>query len=136
MSGANCAYLNILTPKKMAKQKFTADEVSEAIVNAKGILATAAQSLGCSRGTVSNYIERYSTVKAAFEEANETNIDNVESKLMAAIDGGDTTAIIFFLKTKAKQRGYVERQEVTGKDGSDLTVRIEYADADIDPDAA
>ena len=30
------------------------------------------------------------------------------------------TAIIFFLKTRAKNRGYVERQEITGKDGDNL----------------
>ena len=28
--------------------------------------------------------------------------------------------MIFFLKTKAKHRGYIERQEITGKDGDNL----------------
>lgn len=110
------------------KQKLKADDVAVAIQDAKGILAQAARALGCSRQTVSNYIERFATVKAAYEEANETNIDFVESKLMSNINSGDTTAIIFFLKTKAKNRGYVERQEVVGKDGGEIghKIAIEY----------
>jgi hypothetical protein len=39
-------------------------------------------------------------------------LDLAESKLHEEILGGNTAAIIFFLKTKGKKRGYVERQEV------------------------
>jgi hypothetical protein len=49
-------------------------------------------------------------------------VDVAESKLMAKIDAGDTTAIIFFLKTQGKGRGYVERQEVTGAEGNAIEV--------------
>lgn len=46
------------------------------------------------------------------DEIYEAMIDNVESKLLSKINDGDTTALIFFLKTKAKSRGYVEKVEV------------------------
>lgn len=107
-----------------APRKFTAEEIASAVTDARGILSQAARALGCSRNTIANYINRYATVKAAYDEANETNIDFVESKLMSNINSGDTTAIIFFLKTKAKARGYVERQEHTGKDGKDLPIVV------------
>ena len=37
-------------------------------------------------------------------------IDLCETKLMQQINEGNLTAIIFFLKTKGKQRGYIEGQ--------------------------
>lgn len=104
----------------MANEKWTAKQMIDAIEQSKGILAQAARIVGCSRHTVTNYIDRYPTVKAAFDEANETTIDYVESQLLKQIGAGVPAATIFFLKTKAKHRGYVERQEHTGKDGEPL----------------
>ena len=43
-----------------------------------------------------------------------------ESQLHKQILDGNTTATIFYLKTKGKKRGYVERQEITGVDGDNV----------------
>lgn len=104
-----------------SREKFTASEMIEAIKESRGILAQAARRVGCNRQTVVNYIEKYPTVKIAFEEANETNIDYVESQLMKQIGAGQVAATIFFLKTKAGHRGYVERREVKVENVSDMT---------------
>lgn len=109
-------------------EKFTAEIMIEAIKRNNGILAKAAQSIGCNRQTVANYIERYPTVKAAFDEANETNIDFVESKLMQNINAGDTTAMIFFLKTKAKHRGYIEKIEQSNS--GEIIFKLVYGNND------
>jgi hypothetical protein len=39
-------------------------------------------------------------------------LDFAESQLYKQIKDGSTTATIFYLKTKGKQRGYVERQQI------------------------
>lgn len=103
-------------------ERYTAEQVATAITQSRGIIATAAESLGCTRQTVEKYINRYSVVKEACREARESTIDFVESKLLKNIDAGDTTAMIFFLKTIGKSRGYTERQEVTGADGGSIKV--------------
>jgi hypothetical protein len=95
----------------MANERFKAKQVIEAIELAKGNLTQAARLLKCNRNTVYGYMNRYSTVKDAYERVNEETIDLVEDKLMTQIERGNITAIIFYLKTKAKHRGYVERQE-------------------------
>lgn len=46
--------------------------------------------------------------------------DFVEHALFDRIQKGDTSAIIFACKTLCKNRGYIERHEVVGKDGSSL----------------
>lgn len=119
----------------MAAEKFTTKQMIEAIGQAKGVLAQAARLLNCDRQTVANYIDRHPTVKAAFDEANETTIDYVESQLLKQIGAGVPSSTIFFLKTKAKHRGYVERTEHTGKDGEPLVKGYAIVSPDDWPDA-
>jgi len=90
----------------------------------------AARLLNCTRNTVYRYIENYATVKAAYEEQRETLIDFTEDQLFKQVKAGNITAIIFTLKTIGKHRGYVERQEVTGKDGGAVTFRVVYEEDD------
>ena len=104
--------------------KFTAEQMIEAIRDADGIIASAARKLGTSRQTVHNYVNRYATVKAAYEEARDTNIDYAESQLMRAVQKGSLPAIMFMLKTIGRNRGYVERQEVANE--GEMTVKVEY----------
>lgn len=48
--------------------------------------------------------------------------DFVENALIRKINDGDTTAIIFYCKTKLRTRGYVERKELTGADGAPMQI--------------
>ena len=48
-----------------------------------------------------------------------------QGKFIGWITEPSLSANIWFQKTQAKHRGYVERQEVTGKDGSELEVSVQ-----------
>ena len=104
-------------------EKYTANQMIEALREKHGNLSAAARFLNCSRNTISRYIEKYPTVKAVADEERETLIDFAENQLFKQVQEGNITAIIFTLKTIGKHRGYVERQEVTGADGGAVLVK-------------
>lgn len=106
------------------KKEFTNEQIIKALQDANGLQAAAAIKLKTSRTTIANYIKNNEDVKAAYDDVNETTIDKVEGKLLEQVNGGNITAIIFYLKTKAKHRGYVERQEIEGKLTTENVVRI------------
>ena len=95
----------------MAK-KFRISDVKKAVEGSYGILSTIASRLGCDWHTAKKYIELYPDVKLKFEDEFERTGDFAESCLIKKIQEGDTAANIFLLKTKYKNRGYVERAEV------------------------
>ena len=92
----------------------TAKQAIEAVQNSKGFITTVAKQLGCTRGNVYALMKKFPTVEQAIKDERETLKDFAEGKLFQQIDDGNTTAIIFYLKCQAKERGYVERQEISG----------------------
>jgi hypothetical protein len=116
----------------------------KALAKSRGIISTAAEAANIDRGTHYNWMANDPEYKAAVDAINEATIDFVESKLMQLIDGPTrevvtqmgietikeppvTAAAIFYLKTKGKSRGYVERQEITGAEGGP----IQFIDGDV-----
>lgn len=83
----------------------------EALREGRGIITYACQKIGISRKTYYDWYQNDSEFKMLADEVNDTTIDVVESKLLSAINEGNLTAIIFYLKTKGKKRGYIERTE-------------------------
>jgi hypothetical protein len=83
-----------------------------ALQESKGNVFIACINANVSRSTFYNYFNQDKEFKQQVNEINESAIDHVESKLMQKIDEGETTAIIFYLKTKGRKRGYSEKIEV------------------------
>lgn len=93
----------------MKPNMFTPEQVIKAIQDGKGIQSAAAKILGCGRQTITNYKKKYASVREACEIADEAMIDFTEQQLFKNIQGGKEASIFFYLKTKAKHRGYIER---------------------------
>jgi len=113
-------------------EKYTANQIIDALKEKHGNMSASARYLGCSRNTISRYIDTYPTVKAVYEEERETLIDFAENQLFKQVQEGNITAIIFTLKTIGKSRGYVERQEVTGANGGAIVVDWDGIDSNQD----
>ena len=115
----------------MKKQKFKIDQVIDAIQRAQTPTG-AARLLGCHPDTIRNYARRYATVKDALDAEREEIVDYAEMGLRGAVLNKEAWAIAFSLKTLGKSRGYVERQEVTGKDGGAIVVDWDGIDSNQD----
>lgn len=90
-------------------------EVAEALRQAANLKTRAAEILGVDRKTLYTYLQKHPDLEAIGDEIQETMLDVAESKMYTMINGGDKTMIIFYLKTKGRQRGYVERREIEGE---------------------
>jgi hypothetical protein len=114
----------------MARDLYTATQFIEAIRGSGGIVSTIAKRVGCTWHTARKYIDDYPTVTRAYADETESVTDLAETALIKAIQDGDIGAVKYYLSTKGKHRGYVERQELTGADGG--AVVVEWDDGSKD----
>jgi hypothetical protein len=102
----------------------TTEEVIEALEASHGLVTLAARQLQCAPNTIRNHMKRSKAVADAVREQREHVLDLAEQSLITQVQLGEGWAVCFLLKTLGKERGFVERQEVTGKDGDGLTVKL------------
>jgi len=109
------------------RQQYSQKQIIDALTQARGLKSPAARALGCSRHTISRYIERYPAVRQAYEDALEESLDVAQSKLMILVDREEWRAIRYILSTLGKHRGFTERHEIaaTGCDTESLRKQIE-----------
>jgi len=82
-----------------------------ALEQSLGIVTTAAKIVGIDRGTHYDWLKVDEDYKAAVDSIQDITLDFAESQLHKQIKDGEVTSTIFYLKTKGKKRGYVERVE-------------------------
>ena len=83
----------------------------EAMEECHGIVSDACKSVGVSRVTYYKYYNDDPEFKKDIDEIEGVVLDFVENQLFGKIKKGDVACIIFYLKTKGKQRGYIETQQ-------------------------
>jgi len=84
----------------------------EALEQSLGVVTTACKIVGISRETHYRWLKEDDEYKEKVEGLIDVALDFAESQLHKQIRDGNSTATIFFLKTKGKNRGYIERQEI------------------------
>ena len=77
-----------------------------------GVVTAACKVVGISRETHYKWLKEDENYKQWMEELPDLTLDFVENALLKKIKEGNVTAQIFYLKTKGKDRGYIERQEI------------------------
>lgn len=107
---------------KIAKKTFL-----DALEAALGVAQTAAKKTGLSRTQHYKWMKEDPEYKERVEEIADIALDFAESQLHKQMSQGSTTATIFYLKTKGKKRGYVERIEHE-EVGSREPIQVEIID--------
>lgn len=92
-----------------------------------GNITASCKAANIARSTYYEWMEKDPKFAAAVNELAEANIDFAESCLKQQIKDGNTTATIFYLKTKGKSRGYIETHEIIGN--SEAPVALSFKDA-------
>lgn len=87
------------------------DKFLEVFEKALGNVSVACRNFGIDRGTFYLWYDADEDFRQKADAVKEIRKDFIESALDKKIKEGDTTAIIFGLKTQCKDRGYVERAE-------------------------
>lgn len=82
-----------------------------ALEKSLGVVSAACKKAKVSRQTHYEYYNNDPNYRAAVDDLAEVSLDFAESKLLQSISNGSDTATIFYLKTKGKKRGYIERTE-------------------------
>lgn len=132
-----------MTPERLSKMRNDYPDFNQAYLDAVGIteyqerfltifqsqaanISTTCKALGMSRNTYHQWYRDNPYFQQRAEEIKEGLLDFTESMLMKSIQDGNMTGIIFHLKTRGRNRGYVEeqRQVVTATNvniNSDMT---------------
>lgn len=121
------------TPTK--QDQYTAQTFIDAMPGTGGVKSAIARKVGCVYNTVQKYIDKYPTVRQAYDDEQARVLDlavsvvvqniNLAAKLQA--DTGmpvDVSDAKWFLSRKGKTDGWSERTEVTGANGGAVETRI------------
>ena len=107
---------------KTTKTDTNKKRVIEALTKSLGIVTTACKSVDIARSTFYEWYNTDPLFKEAVEDIGDIALDFAESQLHKQIKDSNTSATIFYLKTKGKALGYDELN--TFKLDGNITIEI------------
>lgn len=121
-----------------APLRFTKEQVLEAIDGCGGIVLPVSRRLGCAWDSAKKFIDKWAETRQAFENERATFLDSCESvlvrnvqlalKAQAGGDIADSSDAKWVVSRLGKERGWAERQEITGADGENIVVTLKWND--------
>jgi len=97
----------------------------EALEKAMGVVTTAAKMAGIERTTHYLWMREDKEYKAQVDDVQNIVLDFAETALYKMVENHQPAATLFLLKTKGKQRGYVERQEIQHSSDTETDITFE-----------
>jgi hypothetical protein len=104
------------------------DKMIDALEQTFGIVSKACKIVGIHRATHYEWYNNDIIYKARVDEIEGVALDFVEDKLLQNIGNGKETSTIFYLKTKGKKRGYIERTQYEDVTETPQKIEIEIID--------
>lgn len=101
------------------------EDVLRILEQALGVVTTACRQAQISRDTFYRWKKEDEDFARKVAEIEDVALDFAESQLHMRMKDGSDSAIIFYMKTKGRKRGYAERTEITGVDGSNINIALE-----------
>jgi hypothetical protein len=114
------------------RQRGDKERMLEALRKTYGIVSDAVKIAGIGRRTHYEWLHSDEEYRKAVQDIREVAKDFVESKLFECIQEKDITAIIFYLKTQAKDRGYADRELADNINIGEIKVQVVYVDGNQD----
>lgn len=108
------------------KSKVSDKQIIEALKATHGFQSQACKllerqlNISFTTSAMSKRISASEEIKSALAEMLTADLDYAENKMWELIKNGNVAALLFYLKTKGKERGYAERRELTGSNGTPL----------------
>jgi hypothetical protein len=98
-----------------------------------GLVTDAAKETGIDRATHYRWYNEDEQYKAAVDEIPDMVLDMVEESLFRQVNAENIAATIFYLKTKGKRRGYIEKQEIGFTDNEGKDIQIVFKNSGDEP---
>jgi hypothetical protein len=101
-----------------------------------GIVTPACKEVGVSRETYYRYMREDEEFRKAVDDINEIAIDFAENQLFRKIKEGSERSILFFMKYKARKRGYTDSIDITsgGERIIDISKLVRFENKDNNND--
>ncbi|MCE2713602.1 MAG: hypothetical protein LW688_13860 [Cryomorphaceae bacterium] len=102
---------------KADKTDINKKKMIEALEMSLGVVTSAVKAVGIHRSTHYEWYNEDTEYRKAVDDIVNVSLDFAETQLFQSMKDQNVAAVIFYLKTKGKQRGYIERSEFEFKKG-------------------